>query len=203
MRQRRNLSYRFATGDDMPEGYYLLSYNILNYATACKTCNSSFKASYFPIAKARGAPSDKPADFAAEGAFIPYPLGDLDEDPQRIITFEGIVPVPVTKTARNVRHRRAQVTIDFFRLDLREELLDERSKIIEALWYFQEAARNGETADDRAYAQESVDLVTASNSAHASCARAFVALYQQDRSRARAYFDAAHGYLLSKRAPET
>jgi 5-methylcytosine-specific restriction endonuclease McrA len=199
--KKRNLTYRFATGDSMPSGYYLLSYRLLNYATACKTCNSSFKSSYFPIAGQRGKLSDKPADYKSEGPFIPYPLGTFDDDPETIITFEGIVPVPKARSRRSMRYRRAQITIDFFRLDLREELLEGRARVLDALWIFLEQADHGSTEEDRIYAQESVDLCTGLDSPHASCARAFAELYKADHARAKRYFEEAHKYLLSKRHP--
>ncbi len=198
IRKKRGLTYRFATGLAMPEGYYLLAYHPFNYATACKTCNSSFKAAYFPIAKTRGPVSDRPADFASEGAFIPYPLGRLDDDPERIITFAGIVPIPKTKSRTSVRHRRARVTIDFFNLGLREELLEGRARVLDALWAFLELARILPEGEDRAYARESVDLATAAAAPHASCARAFVALYGRDREQAKRYAGEAHGYLATK-----
>lgn len=198
IRKRRDLTYRFDTGAPLSGGYYLLAYHPFNYATACKTCNSSFKAAYFPIAKTRGPVSDQPADFASEGAFIPYPLGQFDDDPERIITFEGILPIPKVKSRNSVRHRRARVTIDFFNLNLREELLEGRARVLDALWAFLELARLLPEGEERAYARNSVDLTTAPDAPHASCARAFLALYDRDRGLARRYAVEAQGYLATK-----
>ena len=202
IRKKRKLSYSFPTGDALDTGYFLLAYSLFNYATACKTCNSSFKSSYFPIAQGRGKGSDKPRDYRGEGAFIPYPIDRLDEDPERIVTFEGILPVPAVKSARSVRHRRARVTIDFFQLDLREELLDGRARVIDALWFFLEFRADAPSEEARAFAGESVDLATAADGPHASCARAFVGLYERDRARAELYFREAHEYLRTKRHPQ-
>lgn len=92
--RERGISYRFATGEAFPEGYYLLAYHLLNYVTACRKCNSPLKASFFPIAGSRGAQSEDPVSLRGEAPFLLYPLGDLDEDPEEVLTFDGINPVP-------------------------------------------------------------------------------------------------------------
>ena len=46
--RERNLQLGFSTGEAWNEGYYLLAYNIENYVTACKTCNTILKSNYFP-----------------------------------------------------------------------------------------------------------------------------------------------------------
>src|SRR5436305_7559190 len=72
--QELKISYDFSTGEDFPEGYYLLSYHVFNYATACKKCNSSLKSNYFPIAGQRGPQSDEPLSLCQEGPFLIYPI---------------------------------------------------------------------------------------------------------------------------------
>ena len=52
---------------------------------------------------------------AAEGAFLLYPIGSLDDDPETIIEFYGLSPRPVAATG--LKRQRALVTIEFFRLD--------------------------------------------------------------------------------------
>ena len=200
IRERRKITFRYPMGDSDAKGYYLLSYSPLNYATACKNCNSSFKSSYFPIAKNRRPLCENPADAKEEEAYIPYPLGKFDDDPERIITFEGILPVPRVKSPSSVRHRRAQVTIAFFNLDLREELLEDRSRVIAALWFFLDRTGDGEAEVVRDYARRMIALATAPSSPHTSCSRAYVDLYRRDVVKATAYFDAAVRYLESKQA---
>src|SRR5436305_5515954 len=77
--KERGISYSFQTGGDFPEGYYLLAYQILNYAVACKTCNSPLKANFFPVGAARVVSCDSLADYASEMPFLLFPIGDLDE----------------------------------------------------------------------------------------------------------------------------
>src|SRR5262249_17336441 len=48
-------------GAESKKGYYLLAYQLFNYATACATCNQSLKSDYFPIAGTRDFASDDPS----------------------------------------------------------------------------------------------------------------------------------------------
>jgi hypothetical protein len=194
MAHERKITYRFATGEAFPRGYYLLAYHVFNYATACKKCNSPLKASYFPIAGER-IQGDDPAGLRHERPFLLYPVGDLDEDPEEILTFLGINPVP--KLKRGPRWRRARVTIDFFELDQREELLRERAEKLVNLFVALEMLRDGNEAN-RDLAARVIEKVTSTASAHASCARAFRSLYQENRNRAAEIAREAQTYLDSQ-----
>ena len=89
-------------------GYRLLAYHPLNYAAACKTCNSSRKRDYFPIAGPRRSDSKTPTRMGAEKAYLLYPLGDLDDDPEELIEFHGLSPQ--AKASRGFKRKRALVT---------------------------------------------------------------------------------------------
>lgn len=193
--RERRITYRFSTGKPFPEGYYLLAYHPLNYATACKKCNSPLKSSYFPIAGERGAPDDSPADLLGEEPFLIYPLGDLDEDPEEILTFTGINPVP--KVRRGPRWRRARVTIDFFELDQREELWRERAQKIWNVYSTLELLRGGDV-ERRSLAARAIETLLSPASDHTSCGRAFRSLYEEDRAQAREIARAALEYLESQ-----
>jgi hypothetical protein len=130
--RKRKLAYDFPTGAAFQEGYYLLAYNILNYTTSCAPCNRPLKSNYFPIAGSRGPQSDDPASLRAEQPFLPHPVGDSDEDPEELLTFLGVTAVP--KSVDFLRQRRAQVTIDFFALNEREEPRYQRAERIVELW---------------------------------------------------------------------
>ncbi len=190
----RKISYRFGTGEAFPEGYFLLAYHILNYATACKKCNSPLKASYFPIAGER-AQGDDPSHLRMERPYLLYPLGDLDEDPEEILTFAGVNPIP--RVRRGDRWRRARVTIDFFELDQREELWRERAEKIVALFLALETLQSG-SERNRELAGRAIEVLLSSASSHANCSRAFRALYQEDRDRAEEIARAAQFYLDSQ-----
>jgi len=191
----RGISYAFATGEAADPGYYLLAYSPLNYATACKTCNSPLKASYFPVAGARNTTVADPTLLESEEAFLVYPLGSFDADPEEILTFDGIIPVPVEETGKTAR--RAKVIIDFFELANRGELRRERSKIIVVLWIAHRLSLTGSPEDQR-FARKSIETLTAPDSPHTSCARAFLRLIREDPTRAEILATKANDYRDSE-----
>ncbi|HSG38529.1 MAG TPA: hypothetical protein VLE27_02730 [Thermoanaerobaculia bacterium] len=195
MARDRNIFYDFATGDELPDGYYLLAYHVFNYVTSCKKCNSPLKANYFPIAGGRRLQGDDPASLRDEKPFLLYPLGDLDEDPEEVLTFSGILPVP--KDRMGLRGRRARVTIDFFELDQREELWRERAEKIVALYLALEV-RRGNDEWDRKIALRAIEGLLSPASAHTNCVRAFQRLYIENRNQAAEIAQAAQDYLDSQ-----
>lgn len=182
--------YKFATGQASDKGYYLLPYNIFNYTTACKTCNSTLKANFFPVGGARINNTDDFTALKAEKPLLIYPIGDADADPESLLTFQGVLPVP--KVKRGEKYQRARVTIDLFELDTREDLTQQRAGIILSLWTAHRFLQTpGITDEDRADAQRIIDLAKSPNSAHANCARAFTRLCQQDIAKARKFKERA------------
>lgn len=193
--RERGLHYDFATGSDLPAGYYLLAYQLFNYAIACKTCNTSLKGSFFPIAAERLPGSLDPVELRAERPFLLYPLGELDEDPEEILTFNGINPVPKIREGHPMR--RAIVTIDFFALDERGDLLCGRAETIRSLylallWKERADSPLGDLAD------RAVVSLLSSASEHASCARCFHDLYRRDPQRAAELAQIAQNYIDSR-----
>ncbi len=189
----RKIDYKFATGDEYDEGYYLLAFHIYNYIAACKSCNTPLKSSYFPIAGLRGPQSDDPSNLAAERPFLPYPISSSDDDPEDIITFEGIVPKPVRMSGH--RRLRARVTIDFFELDTREELIRGRSEIIRMLWAALLILRSNLPAVDSAFAKQTITQLQSAASPHTNCARSFLKLYKMNPAHAEQLAKAAMEYL--------
>jgi hypothetical protein len=96
-------------------GYARLAYHPLNYAMACNPCNSALKRDYFPIAGVRDSNGGDPAGFPAERAFLIYPIGSADDDPETLIEFYGLSPRPKLRAGHG--RQRALVTIEFFKLD--------------------------------------------------------------------------------------
>ncbi len=192
----RGLDFGFKLGAAMAVGYFMQAYEILNYATACKTCNSSLKSNAFPIAGPRARPTPELKKLRREKPFLVYPVGNVDADPQRVISFRGLLPVPVAKTG--VRHRRAVVTIEFFELDTREELLRERADVIANLRIALDAQTAGSTNEIRQSATQAVARAQRPSSRHSSCASAFVALSQTDSAAAVDLATAAQQYLDSQ-----
>ena len=132
--QRQALIYAHPSGSDFPNGYYWLAYDLHNYAVACKVCNTSYKHMYFPVGGARVQPPEPAAGIPAfsalqaEQPLLCYPLGSSDDDPESLITFRATTAVPVH--AAGWRKRRAEVMIDFFGLNERDQLHRERARMI-------------------------------------------------------------------------
>jgi len=190
----RGINYGFRTGNVWREGYYLLAYHLENYATACKTCNSALKGSAFPIAGKRGPQRESPRQLKSEKPFLIYPIGSLDSDPEQLITFEGILPKPVARPGTHA-FKRATVTIDFFELDTREELLRERTEQIRALWLTLGALETERDPKKRRELEHGVELLESLHSPHTNCVRSFHRLYKANPARARELYEELKRYL--------
>jgi hypothetical protein len=178
-------------------GYYLLPYHLLNYAAACKPCNSTLKKDYFPIAGKYNLKGSDPAKMKSEKPLLIYPVGDLDSDPELLITFTGASPVAVSKSGHK-RHR-ALVTIEFFKLDdpeKRKNLYRDRALLIIALYSLLQKTKVG-TAAQKAAARATVDNFLQPGLRHLNCARSFDRLYAKDSSEAEAVFDSAVKLMTS------
>ncbi len=191
----QRFSYSFSVGAAAEKGYYLLAYNFLNYCTACKSCNSSLKLDYFPmLAATRKHTTDDFTELKREKPLLIYPLSDLDENPETLITFHGLLPVPRFKTGE--KYRRARVTIDFFALDTREDLLQIRAEIITKMWLaFDTLQQPNLTAVTRAKAEKILQRATSAKSDQTACARAYLQLCQNDALTALKINDLAEQYL--------
>lgn len=194
IREERGIDFDFELGSDADPGYFLLPYHIENYLISCKTCNSTLKSNAFPVAAPRLADGEAPRDMKTEKPFLIYPLGAADDDPEDLITFEGILPVPVGASGH--KRRRAEVTIDFFALDGREVLLEERAETILALHVAMSSLDHPHAATAAA-AELLVERLVNPRSPHANCARAFHDLTLTDPFRAEAFTEAALDYLLT------
>ena len=175
-------------------GYYLLAYHLLNYAVACKACNSGLKRNYFPISGPYDLSGSDPNAMGAEHPKLLYPIGRLDIDPEDVITFDGIFP-RIEATDEQLK-QRGLVTIAFFRLDDvfgRKNLLKERALVIVALYAMLVKAERGD-ADARA----TVDTMLLPTEAHANCARSFHRLFRSDRPGADEIVSRVTKFLASR-----
>lgn len=172
-------------GDESASGYYLLAYHPLNYAIACTRCNSTLKSDYFPVAGNRTISGAEPAQLLAEKPLLVYPIGDLDDDPARLIRFDGVLAVP--RVSRGPRHHRALVTIEFFQLN-HEDLASRRAPLIANLFVTLEAMRVGKlTSRLRKDHETVVEAAADPKSQFSACARDYVELYESDLDKASEY----------------
>jgi hypothetical protein len=173
------------------KGYHLLPYHPLNYAAACKPCNSTLKKDYFPIGGDYALDADDPASLASEDHYLIYPISDIDEDPETVIAFRGLSPHPVADSGHG-RHR-ALVTIEFFKLDdpgARKNLYRDRAILIMALFPLLKETKAG-TSAGKAKARATVDSFLKPQLRHLNCARNFRRLFDQDPIEAKAIYDGA------------
>jgi hypothetical protein len=205
-----NLPADFPASSGKGKGYRFLAYHHLNYASSCKVCNERLKSSFFPIAGKKHVYNGlKPQVLQkTEQPYLIYPLGDFDDDPEDLISFEGIMAVP-RKGVGTHEHDRALVTIAFFRLNaIRDDLLVLRAKTLQDVFTKLELlelttppAKRSEIwidilrfADERAY--------------DVNCVRSFLRLYGEpdkpapaSRARAMEYLSLARVYWRSKFGP--
>ena len=111
--------------------------HLLNYAATCKTCNSTLKATYFPTAKKPDSQGRSPGLLMKkEQPYLIYPIGNFDAAAEELISFIGLIPVPAKPAADQYAHDRGRVTIAFFGLSLREDLIKGRALLI--WWSYRE-----------------------------------------------------------------
>jgi hypothetical protein len=194
----------FPTGPAHPTGYHLLALHPLNYLVACKTCNSDWKKTYFPIAGTRIAGKSHPRDYAAERPYLICPLGPSSEGepaPEQLITFDGIVAVPAIAREQDEHwHRVGLLTIQLLGLNAREGLREERARILVQMFPLLEqldppAASSTDLPGRQRSVRRALARFTEAGAPHARCARAFEALYQRDPERAKLWDDGCDRYL--------
>ena len=180
-------------------GYHLLPYHLLNYTVACARCNSELKSDYFPIRGTRHCASEDPATLqSAEEAWLIFPLGDSDDDPEELLTFHGLSPQAAAR-AGSFAHQRALVTIAFFRLDdrnKRRELFRGRADVIQKMGLALRELDNATTSSPmRTRCEMIVDYHRSAAAPHASCGRAYARLWQRDRAAATRLWEESIDFL--------
>jgi hypothetical protein len=178
------------------DGYYWLAYDVLNYAAACKPCNTPRKSNHFPIRGRPGAPPQSVEEL--DRLERPHLIFPLIEDAEYLITFEGILAVP--RHRRGQRYHRALVTIELLGLNIREELWEDRFRAIAQLISDAEVAEVGRSAARRQHARDALDEAVSERSPQAGCARAFRDLINRDPDRAWQIYCDAKAFLTSRRS---
>lgn len=203
LRNDRGITYELPHSTVSKKGYYLIAHHPFNYVAACKSCNSGLKGSYFPVAAPRIPEGDDPRVLnQREKPYLIYPLGDCDDDPEKLLSFHGVSPKAI---APDIEGRlRAVVTVDLFDLDLRETLIRQRAQQINHLWLALTMIRIGPTQEDRDLALSQVMALTSSREPHTNCARAYKGIYDRDQDRAlEIYRNAAEIYTRDPGGEDT
>ena len=153
-------------------GYPQLAYVPLNYAMACKTCNSTLKKHFFPIEGVRNSTGTDPARMSEEKALLIYLIGNTDTDPEDLIEFAALSPVP--KPPTGFERRRALVTIEMFRLDDsagRKIMFKHRATLVRHLYNELEHRANAKTAAKRKSHQTAIHVLTSPTCPFTNCLR--------------------------------
>jgi hypothetical protein len=178
-------------------GYSRLAYHPLNYMAACKKCNTILKKNWFPIAGKRDVNGGDPAKMANEQALLIYPISDIDDDPEQLITFHGLSPR--AKVSSGFPSHRAQVTICVFQLDdwrQRKELNKDRAEFLEKLfWALRQRDTQTSTSLEINQASQAITRLTSKRFRHANCLRSFHRLYESSRGDAQAIYQEVANFL--------
>jgi hypothetical protein len=179
-------------------GYRFLAYHPFNYAAACKPCNSVFKGNLFPIAGKREGDATDPPAHSKERPYLIYPIGDLGDDPETLITFDGAVPQAASPGGHD--RFRAQVTIAIFKLDdpvERKVFYEGRARAIESLFLNLEAIRRDDDPRLVRAARVNVARMLRDSEPYANCLRCFHQTFQRSRDEAVAIFKGISAWLDS------
>ena len=186
-----------ANGASEP-GYTRLPYEPFNYAMSCKTCNSTLKKNLFPIEGTRDSAGTDPSQMGGEQALFIYPIGTIDTDPEQLIEFDALSPVPKHKTGFG--RRRAMVTIEVFGLGnpkLRR-LFQYRAVFVRLLFLDLEGKANATSPAKKAKHQIAIDNLTSPHTPFTNCLRSFERLYGSDPVRAEQIADECLKFMNSK-----
>lgn len=120
----------------------------------------------------------------AELPLLLYPISDIDpDDPLDIITFEGVLAVPVDR--EGPKYERAITNIAFFQLN-HQDLTSRRAQELLKLWIAMDAhARAPHSAGS--IPALVIERMCSEESHLSACMAAFKALYLRDPALAREY----------------
>jgi hypothetical protein len=180
------------------DGYLRLAFDPFNYVVSCKACNSSYKCDHFPIAGTPDATtSERVLLDTQEQPLLLFPFGERGDDPDEYLQFRG--PLVGLQVGQHPGERlRAQVVIDFFELDTREDLLESRCHLILMLWPQLESKSSLDPIERRS-AEDFLNVVHEERRfPHTACGRSFIGLYDRDPAAAKHWYNAARAYLTSK-----
>jgi hypothetical protein len=179
-------------GQPSPRGYFWLAYNLQNYAATCKVCNSPLKSDFFPIAGGRVTTRRTIDQMASEKPYLCYPIGRVDDVPEKLVTFIATTAVPAARSGN--RRRRGEVIIDFFQLNGREQLHRERARMIMLLGFaLKSIADEIDVADNERLATGLLQP----NMPHTACLRAFRRTWDSDNPLARRIHSVCRDYAIS------
>ena len=169
-------------------GYEWLATNVWNYLLSCKTCNSELKKNNFPIAGLVGRRNSSIKTLnTREKPLLPYPIGDIDDDPEDLIDWDAFVPIPkFSESVDSFRYWRARITIELLKLNARDDILIGCAERICLVWDdLLNCLKTGKSFE--------YDL----SLPHAACVRSFLRLAGQNPEQAAVVFRRAKQILAT------
>lgn len=175
-------------------GYPELAHDLDNLAVSCKVCNSEEKRDAFPIAGTAGRRGATIAKLQrGEKPLLLFPVGPQADDPAEHLEFVGL-RVRARSNGTRSRPSRGRVTIDFFALDDRDDLVKGRAWVVFTMYKALQSTESG-TAKQRAEARRDVDLFCARE--FASTAMLLRSWFRTNRRAARELFEVSREFFRS------
>jgi hypothetical protein len=178
-------------GDASDVGYFRLAFDTRNYLVSCKPCNTIYKSDFFPTAAPRQLATDDPAVLGTESPYLINPADPDDIDPERLIGFAGMIPIPVAISGSD--RVRALVTIELLNL-ARPDLIRDRAEVIIGVWSAIQLLAHP-TVKNQEIGQKHLEWLCSDGSRHANCARYFRRLWAEDPDAAQAVVELAGAQL--------
>jgi hypothetical protein len=116
---------------------------------------------FFPIEGERESGGVDPARMNGEKPLLIYPIGTIDADPEELIEFKALSPVP--RSAGGFLWRRALVTIEVFRLAdsvRRKNLFKLRAILVRLLYLELELRAKAATSAERQGHEAAIQALT-------------------------------------------
>lgn len=188
----RNIDYDAQLSAGVASGYLWLAFDPLNYGVSCKTCNSELKGDRFPLLGTVGsAGANGPTLDKTEKPGLILPLFDTSDDPEAYLQWTGPLVRPRAGLSA-ADTLRARVIIDFFQLDTRRDLVEQRCRAIALI-----APKLPKRATSPK-AKRFVEALTADGAVWAGCLRAFVKLFDTDQAEAEDWLEHCEDYIATK-----
>lgn len=167
--------------------YPRLAYNPANYVLTCSICNRSYKGDGFPI-KEQIKPSEvDSAQPTEEDPDLIHPLDPKEPKLEEVIGFKGMIARSIARQGSR-EEERANAMIDFFSLNERADLREERVRCMERIYLAFTQSHDG-------VAQTVLKRAENASQAHTNFSKCYLSLCQTDPQRAKEIVEAATGNL--------
>ncbi len=153
--------------------YHRFAYSPRNFVLSCRICNQDYKRDAFPTTDVQ-----LTGNSGNESALLIHPLDPNDPKLEEVIGFDGIIIETLTATDDSTRLRASKM-IELFQLNERDDLRNERVKIIQHIYLAKCAPENNLVA------MLALKSLINEFEGHANCARCYILLWNNDPEKAK------------------